>query len=433
MGRWGCCYGLLFPLVAAAASPCAAQGVPSCPTPMGRSAGVARLCAEALPDNGKLLLTDKAGAYCTCECSSLLDRSFSEVLRDRDIRDASDQAQALTYLRSFERAIPGGSSDPVTIARIEASGSVTWYSSDTCAYELHAVEIVQRLFDLGCFKVSRSSCVTIESSYEIGPFPVISYAENGSGGSGTVTSIQLAIPERLLRDATVQEELLVFILLHEWGHAARNEDLEYSADEWATFIGLPKYYGWLPRMGCGMRDKVIAQLEDYYRSVLVAEDVPLASDTTVRDPDTYAELACRLNGIKGMYVASQDAAGMAFGYPADCWDDAVEGSYRLRTAPYAVKRCDDGYPLPAPRGIPGSERILKGAADGLIDALESLERLRDPCLIRPEFCGLTEQEVIDRLRLEIPGYAVREEDLVRMLSSAAGMLRSLRQDLERHR
>ncbi len=428
-GRISC--WLLVCLLAAMVDPCWGQAIPTCQIPMCSSPGVVRLCAEALPENANLLLAQKSGAYCTCECPGILARTFSQVLQDRNTRDSADYERARYHMRSGARAGSARSAGNGPIARIDASGYVTWYSTDTCAYDRNVVDVVRRLFDLGLFKVSHSSAVTIESSDDIGPFPMVSYAENTSGGSGMVTSIQLAIPRRLLRDATVKEELLVFILLHEWGHAARNDDLEYSADEWATYVGMPKYYGWRWMLGRAMRDQVIAQLEDYYRSVIIAEDVPRASDTTLRDPDTYAELACRLNGIKGMYVAGQENPGMAFGYPADCWDDAVVGNHHLRSTPYAARRCDDGSTLSSFNGVLSLDPALKGAAEQILDAMESLEWLRDPCYHRPEFCGLTAQRILDRYRRDIPRYALRQQELLRVLSSAADMLRSLTQDLGR--
>jgi hypothetical protein len=147
------------------------------------------------------------------------------------------------------------------------------------------------------------------------PFPFITDERSGTPF--------ISIPKRFIDHPLVGEELFIFMILHEIGHALSEGSCESDAEQWAISVGMPAQYG--SSTSATLR-RVAEQLRAYNDAVFTAD----SNDGSSNDPicrgqggclNCYPKIDCRCRDIASGLVRWNADRG-----PADCWETIGEPS-----------------------------------------------------------------------------------------------------------
>lgn len=299
-------------------------------------------CAKMLSPDGSILLKDSLGRGCTYRCPARLGSTGAELQAAAELRRAEHIANFLEYASASSWEWQPDESEMGLVGSIDASGNVNWDSGyKVCAMHRSLACMVNKLTRSGFYSISTLR-FNIEAQDGALAFP----GTASSPLNDTTTFIRITVPNRFIRSEATGNELLLFMLLHEWGHGAATANVndygsnEYAADMWAVHEGLPTYFGqaW-PIIRDRFLDQVADQLKAHLLSQFVGDDGMLATDITAQG-DQYPELECRIAGIRGERVPLVQRTLGYEGYPGYCWDDAIQGIPRFNRF-YVAKACED--------------------------------------------------------------------------------------------
>lgn len=147
------------------------------------------------------------------------------------------------------------------------------------------------------------------------PFPSITDEHSGTPF--------ISIPMRFIDHPLVYEELFVFMILHEIGHALSDGHCEPDAEQWAISEGMPAYYGYQAAAALG---RVAAQLRVYNDAIFTAETNDGSSNDHVCDGpggcmNCYPKIECRcLDIANGVVTWKSDRS------PVHCWNEIGDPS-----------------------------------------------------------------------------------------------------------
>ncbi|MBK9148018.1 MAG: hypothetical protein IPM12_09420 [Flavobacteriales bacterium] len=222
----------------------------------------------------------------------------------------------------------------------------------------------------------------------------------------------------------MSDELLVFMLLHEMGHALDDSEpeqmmaSELMSDHWATSVGLTAYYG--DERAAELRPRIAQDFREYHKDIYTLETFDRSSCETGRLND-YPRLACRLECIRDPQWAAS-VRGSGFTFPDSCWSTRPCGP---RFNPAREWARGDCY-----RADEGGGNPLVGVSE----RLESLNELHGDldgkfCERRPELCGLKQPERNKQLAAEIRYLRMRERRIESPLDRSIRRLRRLNTEI----
>ena len=391
---------------------------------------IASLCDRLLPASGHVHITDADGKVRACPCEHLLRGSLDELNALRAVRDrvylermdsrwkhASNESWSSGVINTEVIGIEEG--DPLV-----EDTSVYLDATLRCPEERRLRRIVTGIAHLETI----GRAVTERFQFTLVVPPALGWDERfmriaPAGRSGWWI---IRIPAPLLWSPHMTDELLVFMLLHEMGHALDDSEpeqvmaSELMSDHWATSIGLSAYYG--DERAAELRPLIAQAFREYHKDIYTLETFDRSSCETGRLND-YPRLACRLECIRDPQWAAS-VRGSGFTYPDSCWSTQQCGPVFDPVQEWVRGNCflaDEHTQSP-----------LLGVEDRLASLTDAQRRLdRNLCRARPEICALKPDELGKRLSLEIRFYSHRERRIERVLDRSLRRVRRLNADILR--
>lgn len=382
---------------------CASQAAGPCPDGPGLRARVERVCQEVLPFDARVYFRTAQGSTCYCTCEALVDKNVKEVrlAREQRAHRYARNIQAF-FQRVGDTAVHAGPRSPISTddgrcpdRDLVDLGGIVRCGTFGCPSDERLDGVLEKIARSGYTRPASILSAFVEffpnaTECEIA-FPWIqgSYC---AAGAPTGTCPHIKVPSSFLRHPAVGEELIMFMLLHEIGHAVAGaetgfEDCEANADAWAIEAGFNAVYG--EGMGEAVT-KLLEQLDKYYRAVYPSASVELA---TVSGGDhcigSYPKLACRLGLIGAVADVGTDMdltvlATFTRTYLTanDCWrPDGVVVPDPARDV--HCGDCPRKVPMPVPMPVAGSVPGLWFRTDHRFDQRVAAMCVLAPCLCMP--------------------------------------------------
>lgn len=399
------------------------QGMPPCPDAVQGSPGVLRLCQEALPLDGSVVVQGPEGGPCRCECPDLLDATIRDLRKLRYQRDSMDRVMLGRFFSlAMDEPTPACIVQE-TRGRVDQGGGLVWSAMDTCAFEKAAIAVIRDVLSMRFLQLDLPEnglggfTIVFESEDRDLMFPVICPTNdvNELGGAEVQVKGRLIIPRRFMRDESVGMELFTFLLLHELAHGTMARMGSEAAADWkAAHVFLPDLVG--PTRAFEMRQAAVAQMRAYLRSQFGERSYALA-DACDAPLNCYPGLDCRTAAILDPLV--NDGLALRNGFPISCWEPSVPN--QVEVSSYRHRMCE-----PLSNMCPIKEVCdLKTTLDGIT---EDMGVLWDPCKLAPIFCKMDakqlEQELRERVSLH-PFRMYRVRTSIKRLSRRAHRLRSV--------
>ncbi len=399
---------------------------------------VKTLCKQALPRDGVVQLGAGKEA-CTCACPDLKGISPEAYWKLRMQRDSVESANARAFLMSTPRYAYTG--EPLgTLIPIGPSGAgYFWQGAPVCPAMDVIKEIAVRIAERFpqplnvaklTFKFVPEGTVVLEmdgsdQSVLTSIFPWVDNLTTTDDRSRILAVI--CIPEAFVRDASVGQELVTFILLHEVHHIFNYlTSTEHDADRWAISTGLFLYNGHY-RQTEDYVNAVVRQLEAYYISQINEEDYALATASSDYGLNCYPELLCRTEYIKNPFALGLDGNPTILGYSGKCWNRRVAEEHRARE-PMPLRYTGENACADLTPGPHYVKLELESEVQRVEEAIERLKRdYVLSCELRPDLpCSFSGAEIEEYVRTHVPDFERRERRILRSLKKMDRQLNAVK-------
>lgn len=297
-----------------------------CAVPRPQRVKLESICSHVKPGSARVPFNLDDGTSCWFQCPGIT--SYSPLNGDaikelriarlrQNIADFSDRLIPRTEQPKgrilFQRNCP-----TTTHAGYQPVADTIFLKGSSRRVDLILSEIAARdstlAMNIGCWFLFE---VISEDPYDAHcePFPSITEENTGTP--------YISIPKRFIDHPLVGEELFVFMILHEIGHALSDGHCESDAEQWAISEGMPAYYG--DRASTALRS-VATQLWAYNNAIFTSDSNERSSnDQFCRGAggcmNCYPKIDCRCGDIEsGIVRWNEDRM------PGDCWENIGDPS-----------------------------------------------------------------------------------------------------------
>ncbi len=422
MGKWSLILSCFY-----AAAFGHATGVRAQPTGFGEAHDryMSARCLEILPEDGFLRVRSIDGTIQRLPCVALLEAPLKDLDRLRSKRD-SVYVRNLGRIRAKVPQVMSAKYYRVIAPQFNPSGlpldpheTVFLEADAECYQELRLFWILTRIANLGTVGRQATDSFAFYLAEDDIPFMLI-VNHVGSDPDHPISGWSIHIPRKLLWAEAMSDELLVFMLLHEMGHALQVPESELNADWWAMNIGLPGFYG--QERAANLRDGLADSFKEYCRSVYTSSTYAHSSCT--RDSvDFYPNLECRLRGIRGPDWIGEDGERIQSYTDLDeCWSQGIMCGPKGDNKNVVGTCCTD-KPCPECPPSRSTNNVLPGVVritdilDSTLDSLSFISHLGKLgiCSIKPELCAMSDTQRRTWLSDNIPSFDRRERRIEKLL------------------
>ncbi len=282
---------------------------------------VAVICQLELPEATWLLTYSDEQGYGTCDCPPAAGNA-SGLTTDPNLRRRQQYSANWTVFASrvMRMAPTEGCPDENVRVRRDWAGTTTASGSQLCQRDEVLLQMFDsvRTMDLAAqfqLSIQEAACEMHFPRFFSSDEKLVPYGRN---------RLTLTFPRRFLDDASVGDELLLFMLLHEVGHGTRGSEQSLPADDWAARVGAALYFKerWTPAFAMSFLNQVVTQLAAFVSSQERAEFMGRPSPED-NEGEEYPALGCRLNLIRGAYLNPSN--GLCNSYGAPCFSNRLTG------------------------------------------------------------------------------------------------------------
>ncbi len=397
-------------------------------------------CAETLPLDGHTRIRQDGGLMVKYPCTDLLEIPLSryhDLLAVRDSvysmnlqrqRAVQELPGAKKYLRIIESGFsPGGM--PLS------PGEDVFLEADAeCYQELRLFHILTRVANLQTIgrQVTDSFAFQLALPGEGGNEPFMDIHHRSSNIMGEQFDWWVVdIPREVLWVSEMSDDLLVFMLLHEMGHAVQLPETELNADWWAMNVGLPGYYG--EERAAELRLPIAEAFRAYCMAVYTDETFS-KSTCTIDHVDQYPSLECRMRGIAGPDWLDENGERVeSYVDISECWANAQQDLHcgpRPRTLSIG-DCCPEPPPEPSMNNvIPFAVDIQRELKNSLLalSFFEGLERI-GMCGHKVDLCGMSSEQRKVWIDKNVSSFDRKSRSIRKLLLHGTLKVKALEQDL----